>query len=93
MPERTALFAYDIHDPRVRRAALRSVCAWRLDGQLSVHECVLGEAEAGLLFDQLNDNLDPRTDCLLFAWVQGHRPILARGLGRAAPRGGLLHIA
>jgi hypothetical protein len=58
-----------------------------------VHECVLSEAEAALLFDQLNDNLDPRTDSLLLAWVQEHRPTLARGIGRTAPRGGLLHIA
>ena len=84
MPTRTAIFAYDIHDHRQRRLSLRTLREWRLDGQLSVHECVLSEQEAAGLFDQLNCGLDPATDRLLFAWVQGHRATLARGKGRAA---------
>lgn len=81
---RTAIFAYDIQNHRVRRHALRTLREWRLDGQLSVHECLLSEAEATRLFEQLTRDLEPTTDHLLFAWVQGHRAILARGKGRSA---------
>ncbi len=84
MPHRTALIAYDIQDDRLRRRALRTLREWRLDGQLSVHECLLTEAEAVALLAQLNQDLDPATDRLLFAWVEGQRPILARGTGRVA---------
>jgi len=94
MPQRTAIIAYDIHDNRIRRGSLRTLREWRLDGQLSVHECVLSETEAAALFEYLNDNLDLETDRLLFAWVQGHRPILARGKGRiAAASAGLVRVA
>jgi CRISPR-associated protein Cas2 len=91
---RTALFAYDIHNPRVRRVSLKTLREWRLDGQLSVHECVLSEKEAARVFVQLNRDLDPQTDRLLLAWVQLHRPILSRGIGGTAGRdGGLLRVA
>ena len=94
MPPRTAIFAYDIHNNRIRRGSLRTLREWRLDGQLSVHECVLSETEANQLFADLNERLEPETDCLLFAWVQAHRPILARGKGRAAAtHPGLLQVA
>ncbi len=93
MPPRTAIFAYDIHNSRVRRLSLRTLREWRLDGQLSVHECVMNEAAAAALFQQLNDDLDPQTDCLLFAWVQAHRPTLARGTGRTGAYPGLLKVA
>jgi CRISPR-associated protein Cas2 len=83
MPDRTALFAYDIHDHRLRRQALRTVREWRVDGQLSVHECRLSAAEASRVFQRLNAGLDPAHDRLLLAWVQAQRPILARGRGRA----------
>lgn len=84
MPQRTALFAYDISDDRVRRRALRRVREWRLDGQLSVHECRLTDVEAARLFECLRADLDFAGDHLLFAWVAAQRPILARGKGRAA---------
>lgn len=94
MPLRTALIAYDIHDDRVRRLSLRTLRAWRLDGQLSVHECMLNEREAAQVFTQINDDLDPQTDCLLFAWVHAHRPVLVRGKGRSlAASPGLLQVA
>jgi CRISPR-associated protein Cas2 len=93
MSHRTALFAYDIHNDRLRRLSLRSLREWRLDGQLSVHECVLTFPEATALFTQLNQDLDPQTDHLLFAWVQSQRPILARGRGRAGTtQSGLLAV-
>ena len=82
MPTRTAIFAYDIHERCLRRFSLRTLREWRLDGQLSVHECLLSEQDATRLFDELNRDLDPATDGLLFAWVQGHRAVLARGKGR-----------
>ncbi|MBN2886466.1 MAG: CRISPR-associated endonuclease Cas2 [Chromatiaceae bacterium] len=93
MPERLAVFAYDISNDRTRRHSLRSLREWRLDGQLSVHECVLDERTARALFAQLADDLDPATDSLLFGWVQRHRAVLARGKGRADPLGAGLVIA
>ncbi len=84
MPPRTAVFAYDIHDDRLRRLTLRTLREWRLEGQLSVHECVLGPLEATDVFERLRRELDPATDRLLFAWVQRQRPILALGKGRGA---------
>lgn len=82
MTARTALFAYDIHDDRLRRHSLRTLREWRLDGQLSVHECLIAPGEAQALFGQLQRDLDDTSDHLLFAWVQSQRPILARGKGR-----------
>lgn len=90
MATRTALFAYDIHDDRLRWHSLRTLRAWRLDGQLSVHECLLEPAAAQALFDQLKQGLDPASDQLLLAWVQTQRPILARGKGRATTPGLIL---
>ena len=79
-----AIFAYDIRDNRLRRHSLRTLREWRLDGQLSVHECLLSEQEATQVFARLSRDLDPATDGLLFAWVQEHRAVLARGKGRHA---------
>jgi CRISPR-associated protein Cas2 len=84
MSYRTGLFAYDISDDRVRRRVLRLLREWRLDGQLSVHECRLNDVEAARLFECLRADLDFASDHLLFAWVAAQRPILARGKGRAA---------
>ena len=93
MTARTALFAYDIHDNRLRRHSLRTLREWRLDGQLSVHECLLEPGQAQTLFGQLQAELDATSDHLLFAWVQHHRPILTRGKGRAALTPGLVLAA
>ncbi len=84
MTHRIALIAYDIQDDRQRRRALRTLREWRLDGQLSVHECLVTATEAAALWARLNQHLDPAIDRLLCAWVQGQRPILARGTGRVA---------
>lgn len=84
MTARTALFAYDIHDNRLRHHSLRTLREWRLDGQLSVHECLLEPGQAQTLFGQLQADLDVTCDHLLFAWVQHQRPILTRGKGRNA---------
>jgi CRISPR-associated protein Cas2 len=93
MSQRPAVFAYDISDPRLRRRALRALREWRLDGQLSVHECLLGAHDARRLFAQLRQELDPLTDQLLFAWVQQQRPILAVGQGRTGHGDGGLLLA
>lgn len=82
MERRPALVAYDIADDRKRRAALRILREWRLDGQLSVHECLLTAPEATELVCQLAEVLDPNTDRLLLAWLNTRRSILARGKGR-----------
>lgn len=85
MERRPAVIAYDIADHATRRAALRILREWRLDGQKSVHECLLNQAEAAELICQLAGVLDPDTDRLLLAWLHTRRPILARGIGRANP--------
>lgn len=82
MERRPAVVAYDIADDRTRRVALRILREWRLDGQLSVHECLLGPEEAAELFVQLAEVFDPATDRLLLAWLHTRRPALARGKGR-----------
>ncbi len=82
MERRPAVIAYDIVEDRIRRAALRILREWRLDGQLSVHECLLSAEEAAELFVQLAEVFDPTTDRLLLAWLHTRRPALARGKGR-----------
>ena len=42
--------AYDISDKKIWRKVYNTVKAWRLDGQLSVHECRLTETQAQELF-------------------------------------------
>ncbi|HYN77477.1 MAG TPA: CRISPR-associated endonuclease Cas2 [Lamprocystis sp. (in: g-proteobacteria)] len=83
MERRPAVVAYDIADHRTRRAALRILREWRLDGQKSVHECLLTRPEAAELVVQLAEVMDPDTDRLLLAWLHTRRPTLARGKGRA----------
>lgn len=93
MNQRTGLFAYDIRNDRLRRHALRRLRAWRLDGQLSVHQCQLTEADARAIFQELRERIDPTTDRLLFGWLQLSRPLLsavARPQGSGAS--GLLHL-
>jgi len=82
MKRRPAIVAYDISDHRTRRRVLRILREWRLDGQRSVHECLLSDAEAQELFIQLGEAIEATTDRLLLAWVAAHRPVMARGAGR-----------
>lgn len=65
----TCIIAYDVADNRRRRAVLQLLRRWRIDGQLSVHECRLTERAASELFLQLATKLDPRQDRLLLAWT------------------------
>jgi CRISPR-associated protein Cas2 len=83
MPFRQPIvIAYDVTDRRNRAKVLRILKAWRLDGQKSVHECRLTTSQAEELFLQLSDWIAPESDHLLFAWLQPHRRVLCRGLGR-----------
>lgn len=82
MKRRPAIIAYDIASNRTRRRVYRILREWRLEGQRSVHECRLSEAEATELFVQLAETIDHDSDRLLLAWLATRRPAAARGLGR-----------
>lgn len=84
MKRRPAVIAYDISSNASRRRVLRILRDWRMDGQLSVHECLLTPAEAEELFIQLCEHIDPDHDRLLLAWLNPRRPVHARGPGRAS---------
>lgn len=80
---RPMVVAYDIQDDRTRRRVCRILLEWRLDGQYSLHECLLTAAEARELFIQLGQTIDPATDRLLLAWLAPGRALHARGVARA----------
>ena len=82
MVRKPAIVAYDISADSTRRQVYKILLEWRLDGQKSVHECVLSPAEAKELFMQLGDAIDPETDRLLLAWVAPFRAPQKRGVGR-----------
>ena len=82
MQRHPAVIAYDISANRTRRQVRRILLEWRLDGQKSVHECLLSRAEAQELFIQIGEAIDQETDRLLLAWLTTRRPVLARGVGR-----------
>ncbi len=83
MARRPVVIAYDISSNRRRRRVRRLLHRWRLDGQKSVHECLLSLREAEELYLQIMELIDPKTDRLLLAWLHPHGPVLARGVGRA----------
>ncbi|MCB1717183.1 MAG: CRISPR-associated endonuclease Cas2 [Candidatus Competibacteraceae bacterium] len=83
MPRRPAVIAYDISRNRIRRRVHRILLEWRLDGQKSVHECLLSTEEAKELFIQLSQAIDRDTDRLMLVWITPGRPIMARGMGRS----------
>lgn len=82
MKRRPAIIAYDIANNRTRRRVYRLLLEWRMEGQRSVHECRLTEAEATELFVQLAETIDQDSDRLLLAWLAPRRPASARGLAR-----------
>ncbi len=80
MKRKPAIIAYDIANPLRRRRVFKRLQAWRIDGQKSVHECLLNEREAEELYAQLLDLIDRDADHLLLAWLSpGAEP---DGLGR-----------
>lgn len=82
MSRNPVIIAYDISAHSTRRRIYQILLEWRLDGQKSVHECVLSIDEAQELFIQLGQAIDPATDRLLLAWVAPRRPLYACGVGR-----------
>jgi len=81
MKRRAAIIAYDISSNRARYRVLKVLKEWRLDGQKSVHECLLSEAQAEELFIQLSAVIEA-DDRLLLAWLHSHRGGHARGVGK-----------
>jgi CRISPR-associated protein Cas2 len=82
MKRSPAVIAYDICANRRRRRIHRILSEWRLDGQKSVHECLLAAGEARELFIQLAGETDPAEDRLLLAWLEPGRTLHTRGQGR-----------
>lgn len=85
------VIAYDISSNRRRRRVHRILSEWRIDGQLSVHECRLTRTQAEELFLQLGEAIDPQTDSLLLAWLFMRRQAMARGRGSVAALTQRLH--
>ena len=73
MARKPAVIAYDICCDRRRRRVARCLQTWRLDGQYSVFECRLTDAEAREVFLQLVDLIDEDEDALLLAWMDNTR--------------------
>ena len=82
MTRNPVVIAYDISAHRTRRQVYKILLEWRLDGQKSVHECLLSAAEARELFMQLGTAIDPNTDRLLLAWLAPQRRPQVRGTAR-----------
>jgi CRISPR-associated protein Cas2 len=89
---RLAIVAYDIASNRRRRAVLRVLARWRLEGQKSVHECRLDPEEAAELYLQLRELIDPDNDHLLLVWSPDAAPTASLGLAAKAQRGPLLGL-
>lgn len=80
MNRKPAVIAYDISSSRRRRRVHKRLLAWRIDGQKSVHECLLNQREAEELYAQLMDLIDPDSDHLLLAWLSAGAGM--EGIGR-----------
>lgn len=89
---KAVVVAYDISENRVRTGVHRVLKEWRLGGQKSVHECRLKMRQAEELFLQLVEPLDRESDRLLMAWLEPHRTVLCRGIGRDNTRRNLWHV-
>lgn len=90
--KRPIVVAYDISKNRVRAKICKILKEWRLGGQKSVHECRLKMPQADELFLQLSEPLNKDTDSLLMAWLEPHRSILFRGLGKDVLNRKIWHI-
>lgn len=73
MKRRAAIIAYDVVCNRRRSQARRCLRTWSLDGQYSLFECELSNAEATELFVQLGEIIDPDEDRLFLAWLDRKR--------------------
>ena len=81
MKRRPAIIAYDISNPLRRRRVHKRLQQWRIDGQKSVHECLLATREAEELYVQLMELLDEETDRLMLAWLAPNGAAEGRGTG------------
>ena len=81
MKRRPAIIAYDIRNPLRRRRVYKRLQQWRIDGQKSVHECLLATREAEELYLQLSELIDDDTDRLLLAWLSPNGAVDGRGTG------------
>ena len=64
MPE-YYMFAYDISDSKRRNKLRRLLSPWRIDGQLSVHELLIGQVEYKRLRLSIESNVNALEDSLL----------------------------
>jgi len=79
---RPVVFAYDISKDKTRKKIYKILKEWRLDGQKSVHECCLPTHSAEELFIQISSTINKKTDNLIMTWIDPHRKVLARGIGK-----------
>ncbi len=89
-PRRAAVVAYDVSDDKIRRRIHKILLEWRLEGQKSVHECLLSPPEARELFIQLGELIDADSDRLMLAWITPGRQAFARGIGSVEQLTGML---
>ena len=89
---RPIVVAYDISKNKIRAKIYKILKEWRLGGQKSVHECRLKMRQAEELFLQLSEPLDKKTDLLLMVWLETHRPVLYRGIGKNSISRKLWHV-
>lgn len=82
MQRKPIVIAYDIHNPLRRRRVHQRLAQWRIDGQKSVHECLLTEREAEELYAQLCELIEPASDRLLLSWLIPGGQIDGRGQGQ-----------
>lgn len=59
---RLYLFCYDIASTRRRRAVQKLLMSYRVEGQKSVFECAVTDAELRTLIDELETLIDPGAD-------------------------------
>jgi len=81
MHRKPSIIAYDITSSLKRRRVYRRLLQWRIDGQKSVHECLLSQREAQELYLQLGELIDPETDRLMLVWLSPNGTINGRGTG------------
>ncbi len=89
---RPIVVAYDISKNKIRYKIHKILKEWRLGGQKSVHECRLKMRQAEELFLQLSEPLDKKTDRLLMVWLEIHRSVLYRGVGKDSISYKLRHV-
>jgi CRISPR-associated protein Cas2 len=86
------IIAYDISKNKTRYRVHKILKAWRIDGQKSVHECILDPNRAQELFIQICGDINPKTNSLMMARIEPHRKILYRGIGKERIKNGMVHV-